>query len=88
MDFNYFGTYDEQHGTDHDDRETAKAGECKIYNLNKPMDLAAFSDMPMDLQAQYLKDLRKKHGGRVKDIAHMFGCKPKLVQDLLKEKCG
>ena len=83
MDFNYFGTYDEQHGGVGE--ETPAAGECKIYNQNKPMDLAAFSDMPVDLQTQYLKNLRTKHGGRVKDIAHMFGCKPKLVQDLLKE---
>ena len=82
---NFFEAWEAQHGIDEGAKIPAMAVECRTYNLNKPMNLTVFSDMPLDLKRQYLKDLREKHGGRVKEIAHMFGCNPKTVQTLLKE---
>lgn len=35
-------------------------GECKTYKLGAPMDWSKFSEMPDDLKAMYIKNLRKK----------------------------
>ena len=49
-------------------------GECKVYNLNKPMSYSNFCAMPVDLQIKYLEMLRDKFGANQRDIANMMGC--------------
>ena len=48
-------------------------GECKVYNLNKPMNYSNFCAMPVDLQIKYLETLRVKFGANQTDISKMMG---------------
>lgn len=50
-------------------------GECKVYNINKPMTYKEFCAMPADIQIMYLENLRDKYGASLLDIANMMGCK-------------
>lgn len=50
-------------------------GECKVYNINKPMTYKEFCAMPVDIQIMYLENLRDKYGASLLDIANMMGCK-------------
>lgn len=49
-------------------------GECKVYNLNKPMSYSNFCAMPVDLQIKYLEMLRDKFGANQNEISFMMGC--------------
>lgn len=49
-------------------------GECKVYNLNKPMNYSNFCAMPFDLQIKYLEMLRDKFGANQTEISFMMGC--------------
>ena len=49
-------------------------GECKVYNLNKPMSYSNFCAMPVDLQIKYLEMLRDKFGVNQTEISFMMGC--------------
>ena len=49
-------------------------GECKVYNLNKPMSYSNFCAMPFDLQIKYLEMLRDKFGANQTEISFMMGC--------------
>ena len=49
-------------------------GECKVYNLNKPMSYSNFCAMPVDLQIKYLEMLRDKFGANQTEISFMMGC--------------
>lgn len=49
-------------------------GECKVYNLNKPMNYSNFCAMPVDLQIKYLEMLRDKFGANQTEISFMMGC--------------
>ena len=48
-------------------------GECKVYNLSKPMSYSNFCAMPVDLQIKYLETLRVKFGASQTDISKMMG---------------
>lgn len=48
-------------------------GECKMYNLSKPMSYSNFCAMPVDLRVQYLTMLRDKYGASQIDICKMMG---------------
>ena len=48
-------------------------GECKVYNLNKPMRYSNFCAMPVDLQIKYLEMLRDKFGANQTEISKMMG---------------
>lgn len=48
-------------------------GECKSYQLNKPMDWETFKSMPDDLKVSYIKSIREKFGATDKAIAGMMG---------------
>ena len=48
-------------------------GECKVYNLNKPMSYSDFCTMPIDLQIKYLETLRIKFGANQTEISKMMG---------------
>ena len=48
-------------------------GECKVYNLNKPMSYSNFCAMPVDLQIKYLEMLRDKFGANQTAISKMMG---------------
>ena len=48
-------------------------GECKVYNLSKPMSYSNFCTMPVDLQIKYLETLRVKFGASQTDISKMMG---------------
>ena len=48
-------------------------GECKVYNLNKPMNYSNFCVMPVDLRIKYLEMLRDKFGANQTEISKMMG---------------
>ena len=48
-------------------------GECKVYNLNKPMSYSNFCAMPVDLRIKYLEMLRDKFGANQTAISKMMG---------------
>lgn len=48
-------------------------GECKKYDLSKPMNWKQFMGMPKDLQTEYLQKL-VSYGADKQDAADMFGC--------------
>ena len=48
-------------------------GECKVYNLNKPMNYSNFCAMPVDLRIKYLEMLRDKFGANQTEISKMMG---------------
>ena len=48
-------------------------GECKVYNLNKPMSYSNFCAMPVDLRIKYLEMLRDKFGANQTEISKMMG---------------
>lgn len=54
-------------------------GECKVYNLNKPMNYSNFCAMPFDLQIKYLETLRIKFGANQTDIAKMMNVAPSTL---------
>lgn len=47
-------------------------GECKVYNLNKPMSYSNFCAMPVDLRIKYLEMLRDKFGANQTEISKMM----------------
>lgn len=48
-------------------------GKVKTYNLKAPMNYADFTDMPSELQWEYLIKLLTEKEGRLSDIAVMMG---------------
>lgn len=47
-------------------------GECKVYRMNAPMKWGDFVAMPVDLQIEYIKSLRKKFNVPDFEIASML----------------
>lgn len=58
----------------------AMSGECKTYNLRKPMSWAEFKSMPIDLQKEYVRWLRAQFGCNNRAIADMMGTARKNFQ--------
>lgn len=56
------------------------SGECKTYNLKKPMDWVEFKSMPSDLQKEYIRWLRARFGCNNSVIADMLGTGRKNFQ--------
>ena len=54
-------------------------GECKVYNLNKPMSYSNFCAMPVDLQIKYLEMLRDKFGANQTEISKMMNVAPSTL---------
>lgn len=61
-------------------QKTALNGECKTYRMGAPMDWDTFIFMPMDLQIEYIKSLRKKFRVPDYEIADMFGVDTEILQ--------
>lgn len=55
------------------------------YNLSKPMTMIGFMSLPEHAQKEYLQLLRKDYGGRIENIADMFGCERETVAQLYKK---
>lgn len=53
------------------------------YNLDKPMNLAAFEALPDHAKKEYLKTLKRNHGAGVQQIAQMLGIKRADACDLM-----
>lgn len=51
-------------------------GEVVEYNLNKPMVWKVFKYMPIDLQKQYLLNMRDRYGATAKAVSEMLGITP------------
>lgn len=58
------------------------SGECKTYDMAKPVGWAAFKQWPEDLQRAYLLGLREKFNVIDSEIAEMFGVTQKTVSNL------
>ncbi len=43
-------------------------GEVMKYDLSKPMDWESFKGLPVDIQGEYIANLREKHGGTIARI--------------------
>jgi len=62
-------------------------GECKSYELSKPMKWDAFQSLPKDLQSEYIKKLSDMGASR-DDICDMFGCKKAAYASYMKNHHG
>lgn len=54
-------------------------GECKSFNLAKPVKWAAFKQWPADLQRNYLTGLQEKFNAKSGHMAAMFGVSTKTL---------
>ena len=53
------------------------------YNLNHPMNLAAFEALPDHAKKEYLKTLKRDHGAGLKQIAQMLGVTTATAKELM-----
>lgn len=63
----------------------AMSSETKTYKMNEPITWAEFKAMPVDLQRQYLKNLRDTYKVEYSTIAKMFGCSAWIMNDTAKK---
>ena len=63
----------------------AKNGECKTYRMNDPMTWEQFNEMPTDLQAIYIKAIRKKYNTPDLVLASCMGVEPTVFNNALLE---
>ena len=54
-------------------------GECKSYDMAKPVKWAAFKQWPADLQRNYLAGLQEKFNAKSGHMAAMFGVSTKTL---------
>lgn len=54
-------------------------GECKSFNMAKPVKWAAFKQWPADLQRNYLTGLQEKFNAKSGHMAAMFGVSTKTL---------
>lgn len=54
-------------------------GECKSFNMAKPVKWAAFKQWPADLQRNYLAGLQEKFNAKSGHMAAMFGVSTKTL---------
>ena len=52
------------------------------FNLSKPMTMIGFMSLPEHARKEYLTSLRRVHGGKLEQVAQMFGCSTKTVRKL------
>lgn len=58
--------------------------EVISYNLDKPMTMIGFLDLPEHAKSEYLTKLKKTYGAGVKQIASMLGITVEATRDLMK----
>ena len=63
----------------------AMNGECKTYQINRPMTYREFKEMPNDLQITYVKRLREVYGVADAEIARMLGVAKNTLCDRFKK---
>lgn len=57
-------------------------GECKTYDLSRPMSWADFKGMPRDLRSEYIRKLAGMGAGR-NDLADMFHVSPNTYSQFM-----
>lgn len=57
-------------------------GRVRVFRMNRPMDAAAWSAMPEDLQKEYIRALRRRYHVSQPRLAEMLG----LSRGALKER--
>lgn len=63
-------------------------GDIVSYQLNAPMTWSMLKAMPVDLQKEYIKNLRDKYGTTATDLAKFLGVTPGTVTNHCKETLG
>lgn len=64
----------------------AKHGPVSTFELHKPLNWAAFTQLPKDLQPEYLSGLVKKFNISTLDLTQLFGCKKSALSTYLNDK--
>lgn len=59
-------------------------GECKVYNMNRPVKYNVFKFWPDDLKKEYLSGLIERYDVTKKDIAEMLEVSPATVWRAIK----
>lgn len=58
--------------------------EVETFNLDKPMMLSAFLELPEHAQKEYIQKLRRSYRCKVGEIAEMMGCEKSTVAGILE----
>lgn len=61
----------------------AKHGPVMTFEMHKPMAWAEFTQMPKDIQSEYLTGLVKKFNITTLDLTQLFGCKKTALSNYL-----
>ena len=72
METNFFGEYDAQLGVDLDPQPTQQS-PVLAYNLDKPMALSDYIQLPDYVQKEYLTKLKRVYGAGAAQIGQLFG---------------
>ena len=65
-----------------------KNGAIFTYNINKPMSWNEFKSMPVDLQCQYLKNLRLYYDVNMVMLRKMFGISQPTLRNHIDKYCS
>lgn len=84
MGTNFFGEYDAQHGVDLDPQPTQQS-PVLVYNLDKPMVLSDYIQLPDYVQKEYLTKLKRVYGAGAAQIGQLFGLSTEDACELMRE---
>ena len=84
METNFFSEYDAQHGVDLDPQPTQQI-PVLAYNLEKPMALSDYIQLPDYVQKEYLTNLKRVYGAGAAQIGQLFGISTEDACELMRK---
>lgn len=84
METNFFGEYDAQLGVDLDPQPTQQS-PVLAYNLEKPMALSDYIQLPDYVQKEYLTNLKRVYGAGAAQIGQLFGISTEDACELMRK---
>lgn len=84
METNFFAEYDAQLGVDLDPQPTQQS-PVLAYNLEKPMALSDYIQLPDYVQKEYLTNLKRVYGAGAAQIGQLFGISTEDACELMRK---
>lgn len=84
METNFFGEYDAQLGVDLDPQPTQQS-PVLAYNLEKPMALSDYIQLPDYVQKEHLTNLKRVYGAGAAQIGQLFGISTEDACELMRK---
>lgn len=84
METNFFSEYDAQLGVDLDPQPTQQS-PVLAYNLEKPMALSDYIQLPDYVQKEYLTNLKRVYGAGAAQIGQLFGISTEDACELMRK---